>query len=129
MIVLSKALDSPQVPRLVVEYVMFHEMLHLRYPVEHKGSRRCVHTPEFKVAEKEFLAPETGERNTEKNPVRAANRARPHRNEEEDLEACGLSRRRGHADVHTHRVECADEFPSVDRSKAERVENQSKLDH
>jgi hypothetical protein len=38
-----------------VEYVMFHEMLHLRYPVEHKGSRRCVHTPEFKIAEKEFL--------------------------------------------------------------------------
>ena len=55
MIVLSKVLDSPHVPRLVVEYVMFHEMLHLRYPVEHKGSRRCVHTPEFKMAEKEFL--------------------------------------------------------------------------
>jgi hypothetical protein len=54
MIVLSKILDHPQVPRLAVEYVMFHEMLHLRYPVEHKGSRRCVHTPEFKVAEREF---------------------------------------------------------------------------
>jgi predicted metal-dependent hydrolase len=54
MIVLSKILDSPQVPRLAVEYVMFHEMLHLRYPVEHKGSRRCVHTPEFKEAEKAF---------------------------------------------------------------------------
>jgi hypothetical protein len=55
MIVLSKVLDSQQIPRLAVEYVMFHEMLHLRYPVEHRGSRRCVHTPEFKVAEKEFL--------------------------------------------------------------------------
>jgi hypothetical protein len=54
MIVLSKALDRPQVPQLAVEYVMFHEMLHLRFPVEHKGARRCVHTPEFKVAEKEF---------------------------------------------------------------------------
>lgn len=54
VIVLSKILDSPQVPRLAVEYVMFHEMLHLRYPVEHKGSRRCVHTPEFKEAEQEF---------------------------------------------------------------------------
>jgi hypothetical protein len=54
IIVLSKILDHPQVPRLAVEYVMFHEMLHLRYPVEHKGSRRCVHTPEFKVAEREF---------------------------------------------------------------------------
>ena len=54
MIVLSKALDQPHVPRVAVEYVMFHEMLHLRYPVEHKGARRCVHTPEFKRAEKAF---------------------------------------------------------------------------
>ena len=52
MIVLSKILDQTEVPRLAVEYVMFHEMLHLRYPVDHKGSRRCVHTPEFKAAEK-----------------------------------------------------------------------------
>lgn len=54
MIVLSKVLDHPQVPRLAVEYVMFHEMLHLLYPVEHKGARRCVHTPQFKAAEKQF---------------------------------------------------------------------------
>jgi hypothetical protein len=53
-IVLSSILDRPNVPRVAVEYVMFHEMLHLRYPVEHRGSRRCVHTPEFKAAEKEF---------------------------------------------------------------------------
>jgi hypothetical protein len=53
-IVLSSILDRPTVPRLAVEYVMFHEMLHLRYPVEHKGSRRCVHTPEFRAAEKQF---------------------------------------------------------------------------
>jgi hypothetical protein len=43
------------VARLAVEYVMFHEMLHLRYPVEHRGARRCVHTPEFKQAEKQFI--------------------------------------------------------------------------
>jgi hypothetical protein len=53
-IVLSKALDQRGVPRLAVEYVMFHEMLHLRHPVQHRGTRRCVHTPEFKIAEKEF---------------------------------------------------------------------------
>jgi hypothetical protein len=55
MIVLSKALDQRHVPRIAVEYVMFHEMLHLRYPVEHRGARRCVHTPEFKKAEKQFI--------------------------------------------------------------------------
>jgi hypothetical protein len=55
-IILSRILDSADVPRLAVEYVMFHEMLHLRFPVEHRGARRCVHTPEFKAAEKEFPA-------------------------------------------------------------------------
>jgi hypothetical protein len=52
--VLSKILDRTEVARIAVEYVMFHEMLHLRYPVEHKGARRCVHTPEFKLAEQQF---------------------------------------------------------------------------
>jgi len=33
---------------------MFHEMLHLRYPVDHNGARRRVHTREFREAEKEF---------------------------------------------------------------------------
>jgi hypothetical protein len=54
IIVLSRILDRREVPRVAVEYVMFHEMLHLRFPVEHRGARRCVHTPEFKAAEKQF---------------------------------------------------------------------------
>ena len=53
-IILSRLLDSAGVPRLAVEYVLFHEMLHLRFPVDHRGARRCVHTPEFKQAEKDF---------------------------------------------------------------------------
>ncbi len=54
VIVLSSVLDSPNAPRLAVKYVMFHEMLHLRHPTEHRGARRCVHTPEFKKAERQF---------------------------------------------------------------------------
>lgn len=53
-IVLSRTLDRPDTPRLAVEYVLFHEMLHLRYPAEHNGARRCVHTRTFKDAEKQF---------------------------------------------------------------------------
>lgn len=53
-IVLSRILDSPAVPRLVVEYVLFHEMLHLRYPVKHGGARRSIHTKEFKEAERQY---------------------------------------------------------------------------
>jgi hypothetical protein len=54
VIVLSSVLDSPLAPSIVVHFVMFHEMLHLKYPTEHRGPRRCVHTADFKIAEKKF---------------------------------------------------------------------------
>ena len=54
VIVLTNLFDSESVPELLLKYVMFHEMLHLRYPTEHRGARRCVHTKEFKQAEKAF---------------------------------------------------------------------------
>jgi hypothetical protein len=53
-IIISRIFDRPAVPALAVEYVMFHEMLHLRYPVDHGGARRRVHTREFREAEKQF---------------------------------------------------------------------------
>ena len=54
VIVLSRSLDSIEAPESAVRFVMFHEMLHLRYPTESRGARRCVHTPEFKKAERAF---------------------------------------------------------------------------
>jgi hypothetical protein len=53
-IIISRIFDKASVPALALEYVMFHEMLHLRYPVEHGGTRRRVHTREFRAAEKKF---------------------------------------------------------------------------
>ena len=53
-IVLSRLLDSAKAPEIAVKYVMFHEMLHLKFPTEHRGLRRCVHTKEFKEAERVF---------------------------------------------------------------------------
>jgi hypothetical protein len=53
-IILSKLLDSAQAPRLVLEYVLFHEMLHLRFPIQAHGARRRVHTKEFREAETQF---------------------------------------------------------------------------
>jgi SprT-like family protein len=53
-IILSRILDRPVVPRLAIEYVLYHEMLHLRFPVQHRGARRCVHTQDFQRAEREF---------------------------------------------------------------------------
>ena len=53
-IVISRIFDQGRIPELALEYVMFHEMLHLRYPVDHQGARRRVHTREFRQAEKMF---------------------------------------------------------------------------
>ncbi len=53
-IVVSRIFDRPGTPLLALEYVMYHEMLHLRYPADHRGARRRVHTKEFKEAERKF---------------------------------------------------------------------------
>jgi hypothetical protein len=53
-IVISRVFDHPNVPRYAVEYIMYHEMLHLRHPVKLRGSRRQVHPPEFMADEKLF---------------------------------------------------------------------------
>jgi predicted metal-dependent hydrolase len=53
-IVVSKVFDHPRVPRFVVEYIVYHEMLHLKHPVRLRGSRRCVHPAEFQEEEKLF---------------------------------------------------------------------------
>lgn len=53
-IVVSRVFDHVRVPRYVVEYIVFHEMLHLKHPVKLKGSRRCVHSKQFQEEEKLF---------------------------------------------------------------------------
>lgn len=53
-IIISRIFDRPTAPPSTLEYVMFHEMLHLSYPVDHSGMRRRVHTREFREAEKAF---------------------------------------------------------------------------
>ena len=53
-IVVSRVFDHFQVPRYAVEYIVYHEMLHLKHPVKLRGSRRCVHGPEFQAEEKLF---------------------------------------------------------------------------
>ena len=53
-IVVSRVFDRKEVPRCAIEYLVYHEMLHLKYPVKLRGSRRCVHPPEFQADEKQF---------------------------------------------------------------------------
>lgn len=53
-IVVSRIFDHPGVPRCAVEYIVYHEMLHLKHPVKLRGSRRCVHSREFVAEENLF---------------------------------------------------------------------------
>jgi predicted metal-dependent hydrolase len=53
-IVISRIFDHPRVPRYAVEYLVYHEMLHLKHPVRVRGGRRCVHPPQFQADEKNF---------------------------------------------------------------------------
>lgn len=53
-IVVSKSLDTPDVPRYVVEYIVYHEMLHIHHPTVHHKGRRYNHTPAFRRDERKF---------------------------------------------------------------------------
>ena len=53
-IVVSRVFDRPSSPRYAIEYLLYHEMLHLKHPVKMRGLRRCVHSREFKAEEALF---------------------------------------------------------------------------
>ncbi|HSE50293.1 MAG TPA: hypothetical protein VLA96_13885 [Terriglobales bacterium] len=53
-IVVSRIFDRPQVPRFAIEYLVYHEMLHLKHPVKLRGTRRCVHPAAFQEEERLF---------------------------------------------------------------------------
>jgi hypothetical protein len=53
-IVISQCLDDLRIPRQIIEYVMYHEMLHHCLPMKYVNGRRKMHTREFKEKELEF---------------------------------------------------------------------------
>jgi len=53
-IVVSRVFDRPSSPRYAIEYLLYHEMLHLKHPVKMRGLRRCVHSAAFKADERQF---------------------------------------------------------------------------
>lgn len=65
-ITITRWLDAPSVSRDLVEYVVFHEMLHMRFPTERRGHRRVVHSSEFRNSEKQFPQYETALRQLKK---------------------------------------------------------------
>ncbi|MDE1155727.1 MAG: M48 family peptidase [Acidobacteriaceae bacterium] len=53
-IVVSRIFDRPGTPRYAIEYLLYHEMLHLKHPVKMRAGRRCVHSKEFQAEERLF---------------------------------------------------------------------------
>src|SRR5260221_2312711 len=53
-ILLNRRIDHPLVPQFVVEYVLYHEMLHVRHPTRRAGCSLISHSREFRAEEKLF---------------------------------------------------------------------------
>ena len=53
-IVVSKTLDSKDVPEWFVEYILYHEMLHVKHPARLINGRRYYHTSAFRADEHRF---------------------------------------------------------------------------
>jgi hypothetical protein len=53
-IVINQKLDDPRIPKWVVEYVLFHEMLHVCLGIQTRKGRCLVHHSRFREAERRF---------------------------------------------------------------------------
>ncbi|HWP44348.1 MAG TPA: M48 family peptidase [Blastocatellia bacterium] len=53
-IIISRTLDSPRIPRFVLEYVLYHEMLHVKHPARVVGHRTIYHSASFRADERLF---------------------------------------------------------------------------
>lgn len=53
-IVISKTLDSKDVPEWFVDYILYHEMLHVKHPARLINGRRYYHTSAFRADEHRF---------------------------------------------------------------------------
>lgn len=53
-ILLNRCMDRPEIPRYVVEYVLYHEMLHVKHPTRRSGCSLLSHSPQFQAEERRF---------------------------------------------------------------------------
>lgn len=75
-IVVSRSLDTKDTPKFVVDYIVFHEMLHIHHPTVHHNGRRYNHTPAFRADEEKFEYFEAAEKWIEDNVRRLKRNAR-----------------------------------------------------
>lgn len=61
-VVISQVLDDPDVPEFVLDYVLYHELLHILHPVKMgSATKRIVHSAAFKRDERRFPRWKEGE--------------------------------------------------------------------
>jgi hypothetical protein len=53
-IIISRSLDKAAIPRFVVEYVLYHEMLHVKHPARIVSGRTVYHGRAFRDEERLF---------------------------------------------------------------------------
>jgi predicted metal-dependent hydrolase len=61
-ITISKSLDSAQVPDWFVEFILYHEMLHIKHAARMINGRRYYHTAAFRQDERRFAKHEEAQR-------------------------------------------------------------------
>lgn len=53
-VMISCTLDDPRIPVFVVDFVMYHELLHKKLGVRWRGDRQHTHTAQFRAEERRF---------------------------------------------------------------------------
>jgi hypothetical protein len=62
LLVISRIFDHSDVPPEVIDFLIYHEMLHIKYAAVEKKGRRVIHSKAFKKAERQFPDYETIEK-------------------------------------------------------------------
>ena len=68
-VVMSRSLDSSHVPQIVVELVLYHELLHKHHGAKLLNGKRMVHTPEFRRSERKFQHYQEAQEWLERSPM------------------------------------------------------------
>jgi hypothetical protein len=73
-VIISRTLDDRRVPAFVVEFVLYHELLHIVHPTRVVNGKRRIHTAAFRRDEQKFARAEEAEKWLEKLATRARRR-------------------------------------------------------
>jgi hypothetical protein len=53
-VMVSRSLDDQRIPEMVVDFVIYHELLHKKIGFKQTNQNRIAHSPEFRLAEEQF---------------------------------------------------------------------------